>query len=233
MDNENCFTCRFCDSKVPLTLDTFVSRQNSFNYQDFGYETTDYIINKQNNLISDEVEVHFFKCPNCLNTTVKIIGVGTQFTNKEMFFYPDSHSKQFPNYIPQAIRVDYEEACKIVELSPRASATLSRRCLQGMIRDYWKITGKKNLYQEIDAITQQVTPQIKEVLHSVRELGNIGAHMEEDVNLIVDIDTNEATQLIMLIELLIKNWYIDRHENNKLLNDIILLNENKQEQRKS
>lgn len=233
MDNENCFTCRFCDSKVPITQDTFVSRQNSFKYQDFGYDTTDYRSNKLNDLISDEVEVHFFKCPNCLNTTVKILGVGTQFTNKEMFFYPDSHAKQYPDYIPQAIRDDYEEAYKIVNLSPKASATLSRRCLQGMIRDFWEITPQKNLAQEIDAIDDRVTPQIKAVLHSVRKLGNIGAHMEHDVNLIVDIDSNEATQLIKLIELLIKNWYIDRYDNEKLLDDIVSLNANKQEQRNS
>lgn len=234
MADNNCFNCHFCNSKVPFIPATFVSRKCSFAYDDFSNSAfnSQYRLDKENNLIIDEVALQFFKCPNCLKIAVKIVGIGDQFANKEMFFYPDSHAKQYPDYIPQAIRDDYEEACKIVELSPKASATLSRRCLQGMIRDFWGITPKKNLAQEIDAITQQVAPQIKEVLHSVRQLGNIGAHMEQDVNLIVDIDANEATQLIKLIELLMKNWYIDRNDNEKLIDDIVSLNVNKQEQRK-
>ena len=45
---------------------------------------------------------------------------------------PQSQAKVFPSYIPRAILEDYEEACLIRDLSPKASATLSRRCLQGM-----------------------------------------------------------------------------------------------------
>ena len=51
---------------------------------------------------------------------------------------PPSQAKTFPTYIPQAIRDDYREACLILDLSPKASATLARRCLQGMLRDFWK-----------------------------------------------------------------------------------------------
>jgi hypothetical protein len=52
---------------------------------------------------------------------------------------PRSSSKPQPDYVPQAIRQDYYEACLIKDLSPKASATLIRRCLQGMIRDFCKI----------------------------------------------------------------------------------------------
>src|ERR1700751_4572137 len=61
---------------------------------------------------------------------------------------PPSSAKVFPDYVPQPIRDDYVEACKIRDLSPKASATLSRRCLQGMIRDFWKIS-KARLVEEI------------------------------------------------------------------------------------
>ena len=36
--------------------------------------------------------------------------------------------------------------------------------------------------------------------------------MEEDVNLIIDIDSKEAEKLIWLIEFLLEKWYIDREE---------------------
>lgn len=36
----------------------------------------------------------------------------------------------------------------------------------------------------------------------VREIGNIGAHMEADINVIIDVDPDEAQILIDLVELL-------------------------------
>lgn len=66
---------------------------------------------------------------------------------------PSSISRVFPDYIPLAIRQDYEEACNIKELSPKSSATLARRCLQIIIRDFWNIKNKRNLNEEIDALS--------------------------------------------------------------------------------
>ena len=42
----------------------------------------------------------------------------------------------------------------------------------------------------------------------VRKIGNIGAHMEADINVIVDVDRNEAQVLIELAELLFEEWYV-------------------------
>jgi len=36
--------------------------------------------------------------------------------------------------------------------------------------------------------------------------------MEKDINIIVDVDPDEAAQLIGLIEILMKDWYITRYE---------------------
>src|SRR5262249_44337083 len=49
-----------------------------------------------------------------------------------------------------------------------------------------------------------------EAIDHVRSIGNIGAHMEKDVNLIVDIDPGEAQALIELIEMLLVEWYVAR-----------------------
>jgi hypothetical protein len=53
---------------------------------------------------------------------------------------PPSSARPQPNYIPKAIRDNYYEACAICELSPEASATVIRRCLQGMIRDFCSVS---------------------------------------------------------------------------------------------
>ena len=133
---------------------------------------------------------------------------------------PESNAKTFPDYIPKAIRADYIEACLIKDLSPKASATLSRRCLQGIIRDFWEVKNKKNLSDEIKAIKEKTNKETWEAIDAVRELGNIGAHMEKDIDVIIEVEPKEAELLIGLIETLLEDWYINRHERQQRLQAI-------------
>lgn len=139
---------------------------------------------------------------------------------------PPSTAKIFPDYVPKGIRDDYTEACLIRDLSPKASATLSRRCLQGMIRDFWKVS-KARLVDEIDAIKDKTDALTWQAIDAVRKIGNIGAHMEKDINVIVDVEPNEAQLLIGLVEFLIKEWYIAKHEREERLKEIVAISEAK------
>lgn len=65
---------------------------------------------------------------------------------------------------------------------------------------------------EIDAIEPKVDPATWAAIDALRKLGNIGAHMEKDISLIVDVDPGEADLLIELIETLLKEWYVNREE---------------------
>ena len=135
---------------------------------------------------------------------------------------PKSGARPFPAYIPKAILDDYNEACLIVSDSPKASATLSRRCLQGMIRDFWGII-EKTLSLEIKGLQGRIDKATWEAIDAIRSVGNIGAHMENDINLIVDVEPAEAAQLIGLIEFLLKDWYVGRHEREEHKKNVIAL----------
>lgn len=145
---------------------------------------------------------------------------------------PDSYAKLLPEYIPKAISVNYYEACKIRDLSPKASATLSRRCLQGMIRDFYGIK-KNQLKKEIDSLEGVVDDETWGAIDAVRKMGNIGAHMEKDINLIIDIEPNEAQLLIELIETLIEEWYVNRYERTERLKKIKEMSDNKRQKKKA
>ncbi|CAI3929263.1 unnamed protein product [Commensalibacter communis] len=125
-------------------------------------------------------------------------------------------AKIFPDYIPKAILDDYKEACLIQDKSPKASATLSRRCLQGIIRDFWKVK-PDTLYKEINQIKDKIGSDLYDAIDAIRQIGNIGAHMEKDINVIIDVDSNEAQILIELIEMLIEEWYVKDHERKERL----------------
>ena len=55
--------------------------------------------------------------------------------------------------------------------------------------------------------------------------------MEADINVIVDVDEGEAGKLIWLIELLMKEWYIARHERQKGVQEVIAVAQGKQDAR--
>lgn len=174
----------------------------------------------------------FIVCPNpeCQQYTLTAALFEAEATNygshrrKELLqiwnLVPRSNAKSFPDYVPLAIISDYEEACLIKDLSPKASATLSRRCLQGIIRDFWGIS-KRTLFDEIEAIKDNVDPLTWSAIDSVRSIGNIGAHMEKDINIIIDVEPEEAALLVGLIEILINDWYIVRHEREQRLKGIV------------
>lgn len=220
------FTCPYCGMIMSLTNDT-----HSVQYPAFNNSTGIYHPTMGTGYYSSALAIEFYKCPNCGQHSIFATGKGDAVKDVCLPIRPQSAAKQYPEYIPQPIREDYEEACAVLHLSPKASATLARRCLQGMIRDFWEIS-KDTLNAEINALKDRVQPDLWAVLNSLRQLGNIGAHMEKDTNLIVDIDPDEAEKLIKLIELLMKEWYISREERKQLFGDILEINAEKQAIRK-
>lgn len=147
---------------------------------------------------------------------------------KHWTLLPESPAKQFPDYIPATILEDYGEACLIKALSPKASATMSRRCLQGIIRDFWSVKPGR-LVDEIGQIKDKVDPDTWDAIDSVRKVGNIGAHMEKDINLIVDVEPQEAGLLVNLIEMLLREWYIAREARKERLANIVKISNMKNE----
>jgi hypothetical protein len=79
------------------------------------------------------------------------------------------------------------------------------------LRDFWKVKSGR-LVDEIDQIKDRVDPLTWDAIDALRKLGNIGAHMERDINFLVDVDPQEAELLIGLIETLLKEWYVGREE---------------------
>ena len=125
----NDFLCPYCNHIAELNDSTFVEIRPSFEFPWKNYFPPK----------DSEITLGIFKCPHCHEYTIRAQGTGSKVKTNLVNIRPNTLAKQFPDYIPKAIRQDYEEAYSIVNLSPKASATLSRRCLQGMIREFWKI----------------------------------------------------------------------------------------------
>lgn len=203
------WTCPHCERAVTITDGRFSAGRHTLDIE--------------NSVGRRTLETLYIVCPNpdCKKFTLTANFFESQTTPpplsrerllaklKSWALIPPSASKHFPDYVPAPIREDYEETCLIKELSPKASATLSRRCLQGILRDFWQVKPGR-LVDEIVQVKDRVDPITWNAIEAVRKLGNIGAHMEKDIDVIIDVDPDEAGLLIGLVETLLKEWYVAR-----------------------
>lgn len=197
------------------------------------YTTTGYniqYINRDSIKIQSDVKIYHIECSNKACRKITVVGYNED-NHKQWDLIPENVHKHYPEYIPQQIRDDYREACLIIDNSPKAAATLLRRCLQGMIHDFWNVH-EKNLNAEITTLKSKVSSSQWKAIDGLRSIGNIGAHMEQDVNVIIDIEIPEAQKLKRLIETLLEKWYITRHDEEELFDSIVDVAEKKEEKRK-
>lgn len=150
--------------------------------------------------------------------------------------YPDGATfTALHESVPAAIVEDYSEGWAIADLSPKAAATLARRALQGMIRNFAGIA-KPTLIAEIKALRDAVasgsaprgvTPESIDAIDHVRKIGNIGAHMEKDIDVIIPVEPDEAKTLLQLVELLAKEWYEAQSNRQAMLEAVKTIKESK------
>jgi len=159
-------------------------------------------------------------CPNCDETVVYYSlcefeekpwgGLGLINDEKgnfkidtQILIYPNKSNFHFSQYIPKKYYTDYEESLKVLSASPKASAALSRRLLQYIIRDEYKIK-KKSLNAEIEEfiLLSGIPTHLTDAIDAVRNIGNFAAHPTKDKNTgeIVNVEPGEAEWLIEVIE---------------------------------
>ncbi len=133
--------------------------------------------------------------------------------------YPDEAArKPIHPSVPEGLANDYTEACLVLPISPKASAALSRRCLQLLIHKEFNID-KGYLWKEIKELREsgQLPEYIAKPIDEIRKLGNYAAHPNEDEKTgeIIDIEPQEADWLLEIIEDLFDHCYAKPAETKK------------------
>ncbi len=209
--------CPYCKTKTTIVNSNY-SRE--FHVFDYFVLKTEYILCPNKDCKKITIKASLLKISDILiDSTRNLHQKSGAIPIWEKTLQPDiPNAMALPEYIPESLREDYYEAYKIIELSPKSSATLTRRCLQGMIRDFWSIK-KSRLVDEIEELEKnsKIDEEAKRILDIIREIGNKGAHLEKDVNLIIDIKKEDAKILLNLLEELFQNWYIAKHEKEERL----------------
>lgn len=127
---------------------------------------------------------------------------------------PRTKAKRLPAYVPENIQDAYYQACAISSISPEASSTISRYCLQMMVRGFWNIpeSQRGTLDAEIDLVSAKMPPETIESIAIATNFGNIAHAMTVDARRMVATRPEEAEVLIHLLETLFDDWYADREQ---------------------
>ena len=151
-------------------------------------------------------------CPSCHNLViiyqegravqgtgdVRLIEISTEY-----IVYPETTTRELPKEVPSAYREEFEEATLAYEYSPKASAALSRRLLQKVLREELNIK-KKDLSLEIDEFIESsgAPAYLAGAIDAVRNVGNFAAHPLKYKNTgeIVDVEEGEAEWLLEVLE---------------------------------
>lgn len=116
-----------------------------------------------------------------------------------------------PIEVPKTLCSDYEEACLVLYDSPKASAALSRRCLQHLLRDFAHVK-PSNLADEIQELIDRknLPSQIIDAIDAVRNIGNFAAHpnKSKSTGQIVDVEPHEAEWNLDVLESLFDYYFV-------------------------
>lgn len=116
-----------------------------------------------------------------------------------------------PSEVTPEFANDYIEACLIIADSPKASAALSRRCLQNLLREKAKTT-KKDLFDQIQEVidSKKLPSYLSEDLDAVRNIGNFGAHpiKSKKTGEIIEVEPGEAEWNLNILEQLFDFYFV-------------------------
>lgn len=159
-----------------------------------------------------------FACPHCDEPIIAMLkGQATAFApgagrdapvsmndeTERWVVYPRSYHRPVAPGVPDDLAEDYREAAMVLNMSPKASAALSRRCLQNTIREVAHIS-KDRLLDEISELIAagMVTSALASELDAVRHIGNFAAHPTKDVQtgVMVEVEPGEAEWTLDLLD---------------------------------
>ena len=161
-------------------------------------------------------------CPSCKKAIIRLRqdepvgfdedGVPQYRTLATQLVKPKTVSRApLPAEVPSEFATDYREACLVLADSPKASAALSRRCLQALLVDKGGAT-KRDLFGQIQQVVDsgRLPSDLAEGLDAVRNIGNFAAHPMKSTNTgeVIEVEPGEAEWNLEILEDLFDFYFV-------------------------
>lgn len=179
-----------------------------------------------------DIEVGF--CPACEQPIVTMTSgeYGGEDINNTPILYNSKNVRIFPQHeqptvlsdaIPSQYAEIFHESECVNNISPRASATLSRYLLQMLLHEELHIE-KRNLEQELDEFQEKkdVSSQLITMLHIMRRVANFGAHPKKSTNSkeIIEVEKGESDIMLELLKELFDYLFVKPKQQEEFLKTI-------------
>ncbi len=168
--------------------------------------------------------IRYARCPNpeCNRIIITLIdaswdslsrgGKGIRSIHKQSLIRPKGMSRNpLPPEVPKEYNEDYVEACLVFNDSPKASAALSRRCLQMLLREKAGVK-HSNLSNEIQEVIDsgKLPTTLSESIDAIRNIGNFAAHpiKSKSIGEIVKVEPGEAEWNLDVLESLFDFYFV-------------------------
>lgn len=184
------------------------------------FELLETFYNSLSNVNLEEWAVFKMLCPNtdCKKAIIDIqcykldVNRNKIATKINIRAYPLTNGRPpVPSEVSEKIAQDYTESCLVLSLSPKASAALSRRCLQNLLREKARVT-KKDLAKEIQEVIDSgnLPSYLSESIDAIRNIGNYAAHPLKSTasGEILDVEPGEAEWALDVLEQLFDFYYV-------------------------
>ena len=173
---------------------------------------------------NDKLFLHKDVCPHCHRIMLSLSGDladGGGWADPNIYpLHPLWHPDEVPpilSEVPDEFADDYKEALRILHVSPRGSAALSRALMERILVEKAGARGG-NLKQDIEAAVQsKVLPTLlSKKLHSLRKAGNSALHQrtsEEASRSRVRVGLFDALYCLEVVQALLAHYFAHNQGN--------------------
>jgi len=161
--------------------------------------------------------IKWYDCPSCHKSEVYLLrGVYDSNNNfkeesRELVFPETTGREPIAKEVPKSLADEYREACFVIKKSPKASAAISRRILQSLLRDYAKVK-RGDFADEIQEVLdrKELPSNLTKAVDAIRVIGNFATHpsKSKQTGEIVAVETGEAEWLLDIIEALFDYYFV-------------------------
>ncbi|MDR3734184.1 MAG: DUF4145 domain-containing protein [Acidobacteriaceae bacterium] len=187
----------------------------------FHFDVKELLFSKDTNRKLNGWESLAGACPNCEQAIIFLRsgpaikdGYGNivfSGSRESFMVWPRGSVRPCPREVPIDIAKDFSEAVQVLSISPQASAALTRRCLQHVLREFGK-TKAKELFDQIQEVIGQghLPPSLVEQLDAVRVIGNFAAHplKSQTSGVIMPVEPNEAEWNLDVLEDVFDHYFV-------------------------
>jgi len=152
-------------------------------------------------------------CPNCDKNIIYLV----QFSRtgrtqlQEYMVFPRNASRPLSSEVTEKYSKLFNKAVEVLPISAEASAAISRRCLQDLLREEAKVK-QGDLVSEIQEVIDSHTlpSDVEDDIDAIRNIGNFASHPIKSTNTgeIIDVEEGEAEWTLDVLEELFDHYLV-------------------------